>query len=175
MGSSCFHHLIDRLELVVANSDELLTLKDMTMSLPSLDTSKEDSILWIPSSTGNFTVKSAWNFIQDKKELVPWRKLVWFLGKIPRTTFCLWLAIRRRLGTQDRIHQPVLNLGCLLCGEETEDHDHLFFKCRVSNQLWTGIATHGGFHTPQLLWEYLIVWMRLYWQDNSLGSKIKKL
>ncbi|GJT77731.1 putative RNA-directed DNA polymerase [Tanacetum coccineum] len=52
---------------------------------------------------GQFSVKSAWSDLTVSKPVVPWYKMVWFSQNIPRHAFIFWLAINRRLKTQDRI------------------------------------------------------------------------
>ncbi|GKD85226.1 reverse transcriptase zinc-binding domain-containing protein [Tanacetum coccineum] len=46
--------------------------------------------------------------------------------------------MHRRLPTQDRISKwwPNKNLKCSLCSEETDSHEHLFFKCKYVDQIW---------------------------------------
>lgn len=47
-------------------------------------------------------------------------------------------AIWGRLSTKDRIQRWGLqnDACCVLCADGIEDHDHLFFTCPFSSQLW---------------------------------------
>ena len=66
----------------VANSMDLLALKEETCSIqPS---GLQDSIVWLPSSSGDFFVSSTWNHIKRPKIPVPWSHLVWFPGNLPK-------------------------------------------------------------------------------------------
>lgn len=69
---------------------------------------------------------------------MPWYKVVWFSQNIPRNSFILWLAVKKKLKTQDRL-APWLNLGNLRCSlwNLTQDnHNHLFFECQYYAEVW---------------------------------------
>ena len=110
------------------NSPDLLTLKQTEMS-PDPGCSSLDVIRWKPSPSGTFTTQSTWKALRVPKPAFTWHKLVWF----SKTRFILWLAIKERLGSQDHLHSSFPNQGCLLCGDQEESHNHLFFKCPFSS------------------------------------------
>ncbi|PWA58266.1 poly(ADP-ribose) polymerase [Artemisia annua] len=89
--------------------------------------------------SGHFSVKKVWSDIADSKPPVPWYKLVWFSQNIPRHAFIFWLAINHKLKTQDRVAvwQGFQDVNCSLCGNETESHQHVFFECAFSLELWS--------------------------------------
>ncbi|GJV46911.1 alpha/beta hydrolases superfamily protein [Tanacetum coccineum] len=69
---------------------------------------------------------------------VDWRSLVWFSQNIPSHAFVLWMAIQKRLITQDRIYQwnKDNSMKCSLCSSCMDSHDHLFFQCSLSSAIW---------------------------------------
>ncbi|XP_024964889.1 uncharacterized protein LOC112505175 [Cynara cardunculus var. scolymus] len=80
---------------------------DMLQNSPlPLLTSDCDRVLWGDTYTlcSDFTVGKAWASLEGNHPVIPWSKLVWFSGHIPKHAFCLWLACQRRLPTQDRLH-----------------------------------------------------------------------
>ncbi|KAI9174132.1 hypothetical protein LWI28_012433 [Acer negundo] len=81
----------------------------------------EDSIRWLPSSNGIYSASSALASLKAPHPLVPWFKLVWFPQNIPRMSFILWMAVRGKLSTRDRIHK----------------YDPLFLECSFSRAIWT--------------------------------------
>nr|GEU79801.1 hypothetical protein [Tanacetum cinerariifolium] len=84
-----------------------------------------------------FNVKNAWWDLRDKMEVVKWWKVVWFPHCYPRNAFILWMEILGKLYTQDRIQK--WNNGillCPLCSKVNDSHDHLFFKCDFSKEIW---------------------------------------
>ena len=87
----------------------------------------------------------------------------------------LWLAVRRKLGTQDRLHNVPIGTTCLLCNAQLETHDHLFFECQYSSQLWLSISLKGGFTTPRTTWSNLVEWISSRWKGKNLLIKSWKL
>ena len=61
----------------------------------------------------------------------------WFSQCYPRYAFILWMAIRGRLQTQDRIARwnPNANMNCPLCSRVSDSHSHLFFECEFSSKI----------------------------------------
>lgn len=59
---------------------------------------------------------------------VIWFNHVWFNQCIPRHSFILWIAIKGRLKTKDRLTKwfCIQNQVCLLCKTDDEIHNHLF-------------------------------------------------
>ncbi|XP_013617871.1 PREDICTED: uncharacterized protein LOC106324453 [Brassica oleracea var. oleracea] len=55
---------------------------------------------------------------------------------VPRFSFILWLAVKNRLSTGDRMRVWGIQQGCVLCGERDETRDHLFFACPYSFTVW---------------------------------------
>ena len=129
----------------LANSSKLLTLKEATQGIPPPNCSRKDQIIWTLSSSKIYTTASAWNQLRESKVEVIWHNLIWFSGHLPKSAFFLWLAVKRKLGMQDRIHSPIPGILCLLCGSQLETHDHLFFQCTSSKQVWNLVQTKGDF------------------------------
>ena len=57
---------------------------------------------------------------------------------------------------------------CLLCNAQREDHNHLFFHCPLSRQIWNVVQIKGNFDTPQINWNSLIRWLSREWRINNL-------
>ena len=114
-------------------------------------------------------------FLQSSKKKVEWHSLIWFPGRVPSAAFFLWLAVKQRLGTQDRLFQPAPWVLYHLCGTCLETHDHLYFGCATTKQIWTRILHKGNFYTPNIPWKELVSWMATHWQGNSFSTTIKKL
>ena len=86
----------------------------------------------------NFSTRETWDKLREVNEKQMWAKGVWFSMATPKFAFIVWLAMKNRLSTMDRIakwSQGVDNV-CVLCHTEAETRDHLFFKCSYSDQLW---------------------------------------
>lgn len=62
----------------------------------------EDKVEWIPRGNGNFTSASAKNVIRRHGDIVPWYRVVWFKGNVPRQATIPWMAYCRRMLTNDK-------------------------------------------------------------------------
>nr|GFA58358.1 hypothetical protein [Tanacetum cinerariifolium] len=101
---------------------------------------RKDRVLWKSNNgkIGDFSVSNVWADLVEEKPMVAWHKLVWFSQNIPRHAFMLWLAVNHRLKTLDRINvwqKNVVN-KCSLCEVGSESHNHLFFECSYSLEVW---------------------------------------
>ena len=61
--------------------------------------------------------------------------------------------------TKDRIHGSTdSNTRCALCNVYDEDHNHLFFNCTYSTDVWTVVASKARISWPIRPWEQLWAW-----------------
>ena len=118
------------------NNEALRVIKENLSLQQPPDSGEQDVVRWEPDRSGIFSIRSAWKSIRSRSEPVEWVKLIWFPGRIPKAAFCLWLAVKGRPQTQDRLYICDPSMKCLLCNSCMEDHEHLFFKCRVSSIVW---------------------------------------
>nr|GEW59699.1 putative RNA-directed DNA polymerase, eukaryota, reverse transcriptase zinc-binding domain protein [Tanacetum cinerariifolium] len=63
--------------------------------------------------------------------------------------FHLWLVAKHRLLTQDRLRSwdvagGLASVGCPLCDGQPDSHDHLFFQCSFSTQVWKSLRDSAG-------------------------------
>ncbi|GJR65873.1 reverse transcriptase domain, reverse transcriptase zinc-binding domain protein [Tanacetum coccineum] len=122
----------------------------------------DDVILW-PDRDGvlrPFSVACAWDTIQNRTDIVNWYHVVWFPYCIPRYAIHMWLVFQQKLKTQDRLRQwdvdPSINLNllrCPLCDLVPDSHDHLFFECAFSSQVWSKVRVLYGMDSipPRLI------------------------
>nr|GMC63064.1 putative ribonuclease H protein [Ipomoea batatas] len=80
---------------------------------------------------------------------------------IPRKfSFILWLALRNRLVTKDRIFMLDSEAACSLCIGHNETANHLFFRCNFSLQVWNRIRDIFGFPKKTIAIRSSIKWIR---------------
>lgn len=110
-----------------------LVLQSWGQPLPTL-TNDPDRCCWRESSSGQFTMASAWNFIRKKRTRVHWYSFVWDNAIVPRYQLNLWLMAKRRLPTQDLLlaYGIIGNAACAFCKNVPDSLDHLFFDCCVT-------------------------------------------
>ena len=107
----------------------------------------EDSVVWKGSNGKKvkFSLRSVWEIFNDNNDVVNWHKAVWFPQCNPRHAFILWLSLHGRLATQDRIMvwNKQSSLICPLCKTVNDSHEHLFFNCSYSGNIWNEVKTNA--------------------------------
>ncbi|KAL0701311.1 hypothetical protein Bca4012_057433 [Brassica carinata] len=102
-----------------------------------------DVVLWKHSDDDFkpcFSSAKTWDQIRERKATVFWSKSVWFQQGVPRFSFIIWLAVKNRLSTGDRMRSLGIQQGCVLCGEPDETWDHIFFACPYSFTVWDNLV-----------------------------------
>ncbi|KAJ9555234.1 hypothetical protein OSB04_009848 [Centaurea solstitialis] len=111
--------------------------------IPTILDANRDEVCWkrLDGTLTSFSVGVAYSDLNGHSHTVGWAKEVWFKGCIPKHAFCVWTACHGRLPTQDRLywkHDPP-DLSCPLCNALMDSHDHLFFLCDFSLEVWRTI------------------------------------
>ncbi|GKC59988.1 RNA-directed DNA polymerase, eukaryota, reverse transcriptase zinc-binding domain protein [Tanacetum coccineum] len=73
--------------------------------VPKINTDVEDKLVW-KTKKGNlkaFSCNQAWKDIRILNGQAHWWKVIWFSQNIPRQAFVLWMAIKKKLMTQDKL------------------------------------------------------------------------
>jgi hypothetical protein len=75
----------------------------------------------------------------------PWKRL-WKTWAPPKCKFFIWLAIRNKCWTADRLQKRGLDHPevCPLCDQEPENIQHLLCTCVFSRQFWYYIVSSLG-------------------------------
>ena len=156
-----------------------IDLAEIKSRMPSYNPNSilDDIIRWLPSPNGIYSAASAMESFRTHHSLVPWFNIVWFPQNIPRMGFILWLAIKGRLSTLDRVqrYDPQVIATCVLCNSQNETHAHLFFECLYSKAIWTHLLNKCGCTWIGLSWNDLIDWVSIHWKGNSPSTVTKKL
>ena len=118
---------------------EYLELWDMLAGVNLNNT--DDIHRWKPEASGEFSTRSAYkNFFVGAITFEPWKKVwkSWAPGKCK--TF-VWLAIRNRCWTADRLQKRGLPHPerCPLCDQEEENIQHILTSCVFARQFWFAI------------------------------------
>ncbi|KAK0575077.1 hypothetical protein LWI29_033694 [Acer saccharum] len=92
-------------------------------------------------------------------------------------SFILWMAVRGRLSTRDRIHKydPRDVTTCVLYNYHLESHSHLFFECSFSRAIWTQHLNYCGSPWNGLCWNAFIAWASSHWRGDNPIIFTKKL
>ncbi|XP_026451484.1 uncharacterized protein LOC113351764 [Papaver somniferum] len=116
-----------------------------------IDKSKEDSMIWMPSKDGVFSVKSTSKMLtyNDRKVQIEGRtidrkiwKSLWKCKVAQRIKLFAWKCIRGIHST--KFSRPIYNrsteTSCEVCGGNEETIEHIIFDCRHARAVWRGIS-----------------------------------
>ncbi|CAA7026437.1 unnamed protein product [Microthlaspi erraticum] len=142
-------------------------------SVPDVSSLLSDIYLWrntADSPPEIFSSSKMWNTLHPSPPPLGWTKTVWFKRRIPKHAFILWIALRNRLTTRDKLISwgMVVPSHCLLCGIGQETRDHIFFQCPYSSQVWNRFFQHRSL-SPPISFEDIALWI----QSASPNKKVK--
>ena len=108
---------------------------------------------------------------------VIWFKHVWFSQCIPRHSFILWMAVKGRLKTQDRISRwlNIQDMSCPFCNRCKDSHSHLFFSCNFARRLWERLKVMANLENASNTWAQIISSVVNRPANNSIWSVIQRL
>ncbi|XP_050222554.1 uncharacterized protein LOC126672643 [Mercurialis annua] len=107
---------------------------------------REDRVNWKIEKNKAFSIRSLYYGMAPNPIKVVWYKLVWYKGYIPRYSFIVWLCMKKRLLTKDKLVKwKVIDSDlCSLCGRGKETH----FSCNFSQGIWRKALRDLGFDKP---------------------------
>ncbi|GJR49738.1 sodium/hydrogen exchanger 6 [Tanacetum coccineum] len=130
----------------------------------------------------SFSVRNAWHTVRVRGNEVDWFKLVWSTYSIPRHAIHMWLVMRKRLLTQDRMRQWDVGsnidlnlLRCPLCKMHPDSHDHLFFECAYSSQVWAQVLSTADVRFSSSRWSDIMNWLIPIASKNNVDSIVGRL
>ncbi|TVU10898.1 hypothetical protein EJB05_44453, partial [Eragrostis curvula] len=131
---------------------ELFQLADIISELTI--TENEDRHVWHLDASRQYTTKSAYRaFFNGAINFEPWRK-IWKTWAPPKCKVFLWLAVRNRCWTADRLARRNMPhpASCLLCDQVAEDVQHILTTCVFAREFWFTILSRFGLqqHAPSL-------------------------
>lgn len=120
---------------------------------PIVDSEVDDQFLWRARAgeiPGAFSTAKTWSALHPPGDAVFWHSQVWFSGRMPKHAFITWVAAWNRLSTRDRMVGWGMSVSpsCLLCNAVNESRDHLFFRCPISQQVWSFFYNNLQFSPP---------------------------
>ncbi|XP_074306170.1 uncharacterized protein LOC141641407 [Silene latifolia] len=117
---------------------------------------------------GKFQVSTTYHWFRDKGETVYWFKALQGNAIVPKHKTCAILAASKHLPMVDLLISRGLILinRCVLCQVAVESHEHLFFSCTFSQDVWNAL----------LQWMHLCsrsvsLWTELRWMAQTKGQR----
>ena len=131
----------------------------------------------VNGSLNEFSSRIAWEHIRQNYEKVKWCNVVWFSQCNPRMAFVLWMAVKRRLQTQDRVMKwnNDFNMKCPLCNLVNDSHSHLFFECEFSKEIWSDLKAKMEINWMADSWDVVIDQFVNEPCNNSIGSVLRRI
>lgn len=116
-------------------------VKEEIEKVKSKSLQMEDMALWKSNAESyktSFSSNNTWQLIRKEYVKQGWSKGVWFKYDTPKYSFHVWTAMQDRLSTCDRILKwnPAIDPTCVLCEQEMETRNHLFYSCSYSREVW---------------------------------------
>ncbi|XP_057512765.1 uncharacterized protein LOC130794818 [Actinidia eriantha] len=126
-------------------------------------------------ANGELNSKLAYEYFRPKANKLLWPKVIWTTYATLKHAFILWLAMKERLLTKDKLHDPAADQMCSLCRTENETAEHLFFQCNFARQVWNSVKGWLGFRRSLSTLKAAVKWSIK--EDRSMGiqSKEKRL
>ncbi|GAB2270673.1 hypothetical protein Dimus_038873 [Dionaea muscipula] len=133
-----------------------------------------DSVRWVLDRSGS---SSLWQAVRPCVAEVEWHSVVWFPGQIPQFGFITWLAILGRLSTGDRLLAMGISVTqeCSLCPCTVETHDHLFFYCPFSGEVWRSVLRLCGVSWRMRHWATWLSFLSRMTRGKSMSADILRL
>ncbi|XP_022040692.1 uncharacterized protein LOC110943249 [Helianthus annuus] len=148
-----------------------------------LSPNKRDTIKWKDGNTMlEVSASNMWQTVRHNEAEVDWSKLVWCAKCIPRHAFLMWLIMRKKLLTQDIILQWDLSrrknmnmMCCLLCYENHDSHNHLFFECKYSSKIWSTVRQKVGMEDVDPKWDDVVGWLLMRVNSKAAGMYVSRI
>ncbi|XP_050222523.1 uncharacterized protein LOC126672611 [Mercurialis annua] len=135
-----------------------------------LHSNVEDAMEWKVVCNNKFSIAQTWNEFREHHGYVSWHKLIWGKDSIPRFNFILWLVMKRKLKTKDRLYNwgVVADNNCIFCSSDTETIDQCFYDCHFVKKVWDILLPICCCPSNIRTWRRLISWF----VDRATGKNV---
>ncbi|KAK1429871.1 hypothetical protein QVD17_12158 [Tagetes erecta] len=148
-----------------------------------IDNNATDTLWWrVENRCLPFSASTVWDAVRYRRMEVNWVNIVWFSQCIPRHAFVVWLVMRGKLLTQDKIvkwdlaRRGNMNMMCcLLCYSNIDSHSHLFFECKYANSVWDKVKERAGMSNVRANWNDITSWLCSRSKSRSLKNVVARL
>ncbi|KAL0339900.1 UNVERIFIED_CONTAM: hypothetical protein Sradi_4506800 [Sesamum radiatum] len=125
------------------------------------------------SSSKGLDTSKAYEYFRPKRAKQPWQTVIWKAFIPPKYSFILWLGLRGRLSTRNRLMFLQEDRSCSLCINTQETAKHLFFECPFSNFVWTNIRQWLGINRRMSTLLSAVKWLIKEKTRSSVQNKAR--
>ncbi|XP_026377707.1 uncharacterized protein LOC113272005 [Papaver somniferum] len=108
---------------------------------PALD-NFPDTRRWSLHNSGVFTVKTLYSKLIAESGIDNFpHYFIWKKPVPPKINFLLWRLMHEKLNTIDMLQIKGVDIyySCILCGDDIESQDHIFFHCKIAHKVWSSV------------------------------------
>ncbi|XP_074266105.1 uncharacterized protein LOC141588570 [Silene latifolia] len=120
---------------------------------------------------GKFYLSAAYNWFRIARPQLTWARALHSQHISPSHSFITSLVVQRKLATIESLISKGLYIlnRCILCKQENESHQHLFFCCSYSIEVWHAVLQWIGMDARSNHYEQELLWIahknhRRHWQ-----------
>ncbi|XP_050207432.1 uncharacterized protein LOC126656852 [Mercurialis annua] len=142
---------------------------------------------WNVLKNNKFSISKTWKVYRTDYNSLPWFKIVWGKNSIPKHSFILWLAIKNRLKTKDKLKRWGVTPDdhCVLCilllkfGKPWEPFAESIRTLGPGEELSVGLAERalGKVFQPTFA-ELYIIWItrnkKIFLNENGVPAEAVK-
>ncbi|XP_026398784.1 uncharacterized protein LOC113294614 [Papaver somniferum] len=112
---------------------------------------QEDRRIWVGTLSGEFIVSFAAELIRKKYNKVDWARHVWNPVLHPTTSSNIWKIVQGVCATDEKMQGKGFNLAskCYICGKDTDNIEHISWKCNFSQLIWEWLGGIFLFCNPK--------------------------
>lgn len=124
-----------------------------------------------------FSIKKVYKDLRGEFAKVTWRRLTCNNLGSPKWIFMLYLAIHRRLYTKDRLSNwgILTDTICILCNNEPETHQQLFFECPFTGKIWRALLGWLSVNKRVTRWSDEIQWATDHATNKTAQANIYRI
>ncbi|XP_011093972.1 uncharacterized protein LOC105173792 [Sesamum indicum] len=127
------------------------------------------------STPKGLQTSKAYEYFRPKLARQPWKAAIWKAFISSKYSFILWLGLRGRLATRDRLGFLQEEDLCSLCINTKESAKHLFFECPFNNFVWSRIRHWLGINRTMSILQSAVKWLKKEKTGSSVQNKARHL
>ncbi|KAL0404367.1 UNVERIFIED_CONTAM: hypothetical protein Sradi_2077500 [Sesamum radiatum] len=127
------------------------------------------------SNTKGLETSKAYEYFKPKLTRQLWKAAIWKAFIPLKYSFILWLGLRSRLATRNRLAFLQDEHSCSLCINTLESASHLFFACPFSAYVWSHIRQWLDINRCMSTLASAVKWLKKEKTGSSVQNKARAL